>query len=142
MEVFPSGRHSHGMTNIGTKPTSSADAPAHSHDLQGNTDNTGLGGPARTTGGPLMFIDDLQIGFDGSLPLGNPITAAVRAVITGNPAKIGDAALGIGDPFVTAGVEIDLLQVAGADLKEGPHFFTFSVKPGGGGKLHYNLYID
>jgi hypothetical protein len=136
MEVGANGQHTHQIS--GGPPVQVANPPDHAHDLQGSTDKAGLDGGTLNVGPPLTFIDDLQIAFDGNLAIGGKdITPSIHTLL--GVAKLGDTTMSP-DPFVTDGVEIDLLQL-GVDLKEGHHFFIFSVKAGGG-QIHYNLYID
>lgn len=118
----------------GPNPTSTASAGSatDTSSITGSTDQTGVQAPQARAGDAYTYIDNLQVSLDGK-----PITDAVLSQLPGM------TSLGNGNAPFPAG-PIDLLAVA-ADKKlslgEGTHWLDFSVAPGNGGKLLYNLYV-
>lgn len=97
--------------------------------------------PKARTGAALTYVNNLQIFYDDA-----PITPQVLEQLHGRDATTWPLSSTLGDgtlshAFVKPGTrEIDLTRIV-ADIGPGDHKLEFKVTAGGG-KVHYNLYLE
>jgi hypothetical protein len=116
----------------------------HRHDITGDTENTGVtkvsaDPEVRTTGARYRYADDLRVTLDGV-----DYTQKIRDRVTTDSAPNAWNTIGDGTKnhaLVATGTGPVELTLLGADLSEGEHIIELSV-PSGGGRVHYNLYVE
>lgn len=114
---------------------------SHGHAVSGLAHDAGATATAaRDAQPPLGFIGGLQVLLDGAdiTPL---ILARLEALAPGGWAALGDGGAGHALASAQGTGGVDLKQL-GIELALGAHQLVFSVPPGGGGQLHYNLYVE
>ena len=112
----------------------------HDHDVTASSADAGVTNIDARTGTARTYVDALQVSFDGT-NITTQILAQLEALNPGNWAELGDG--GSSHEFVKNGTgAIDLRQIDGVDLSPGTsHTLVFAVA-GGGGQVHYNLYVN
>jgi len=139
MEVSSEGAHSHRIEG-GATTDSAPGLPPHSHAFIASQAVPFGAQPPASPGPALTYFTDLQIAFDGA-----DITLAVLQQLSGrDPANWNGQTLGDGTQhhvLVQTGTgPIELHRLVN-DLGPGPHMLELRVGAGGG-KIHYNLYVD
>jgi hypothetical protein len=141
--IVPGGDHDHEIGQLSLDHGVYDDGVvmwSHSHTVNATAGDAGANVPARG-GVAYTYVADLQVWFDGA-----DITARIRQYLTGRDAASWPAAATLGDGtaahvFVTEGTkDIPLLQIVD-DVGPGDHRLELRVTQGGG-KVHYNLYVE
>lgn len=135
------GVHKHSFDGLTTTPA--LQSWTHSHQATGASASAGAPDRLARTGASLKYLDDLQILHVRNGTKSN-ITPQVLAQLRGRDGPNAWDKLGNGKDnhsFVTAGTgEIDLTRL-GLDFGLGEHQLVLSA-PAGGGRVHYNLYVE
>ena len=130
--------HSHGIAEF--ELASVSEHWEHSHPVTASAANTGVSNKSARSGTARNQLDALQVSFD-DMDITPEILAQLEALNPGKWAKLGDG--GSNHELVKNGTgPIDLRQIDGVDLSPGtPHTLVFALA-GGGGQIHYNLYVS
>jgi hypothetical protein len=133
--IIPAGKHTHNLEGVQIG-NALASWTHHHASSAGGGGGTGVAQGARI-GIPYSFFADLDIYLDGNA-VTNQIRTQVQARSADDWTRMGDGSPG--HAFVATGTgEIDLLQIA--DLGPREHTLEFRASTGGG-RLHYNLYVE
>lgn len=139
LQVSEEAAHTHRIAAGATTDTAPGLA-AHTHGFSSMTADEFGSQPSAHTGPALSYVDGLQIFYDGT-----DITPAVLQQLSGrDPANWGGQQLGDGTQnhvLVQTGTgAIELHRIVN-ELGPGPHVIELRVGTGGG-KIHYNLYVE
>ena len=121
--------HSHKFTNVSTDDT--AINVTHDHNATATVANAGQNMPIRL-GNVYGYANHLRVEYDGT-----DITQDVLAQL--NWQELGDGT--VAHDLVAMGTGAIDLMLLGVDLSPGQHIIKLSVVSGGG-KIHYNLYVE
>lgn len=112
----------------------------HNHPVDASAANTGVTNISSRPGTARTYVSALQVSLD-DMDITPQILAQLEALNPGKWAQLGNG--GSGHELVKNGTgPIDLRQIDGVDLSPSvPHTLVFAVA-GGGGQIHYNLYVS
>lgn len=147
MQVHPNKPHRHNIEGASIPTTAEAAVPDHFHTITGQkTLETGANMAAQTGRDPRTFLQDLRVTFDNQDITSKIITQLEERDGIGSWKTLGDGksthllSVPVTGGKVEGTREIDLLRL-GLDFSPGDHWLKLSV-PSGGGKVHYNLYVE